>query len=86
MSKNDFICQVLSDITGCVVERASSPDMTVMGAVFLAGVNHKIWTQDDLLKYSKTEKTFVPDQQKMHDLNATLATWKLATKHFSNWY
>lgn len=67
------------------MERSNDPDMTVLGAVFLAGINMKLWTQAELYQFSKVEKSFVPDLQKTETLKKTLAQWKVATAHFSNW-
>lgn len=39
VSKNNFICQFLADLTGLNVERSLSSDMTVLGVGFLAGLN-----------------------------------------------
>lgn len=38
VSKNDFVDQLLADLTGLKVERPASSEMTVLGAAFLAGL------------------------------------------------
>ncbi|XP_035911934.1 putative glycerol kinase 5 isoform X4 [Anopheles stephensi] len=43
VSKNDFICQTLADLTGIQVERGEVTDSTAMGAMFMAGLNCGIW-------------------------------------------
>lgn len=39
MSKNDFICQLLADLTKLHVERSDNSELSVLGAGFLAGLN-----------------------------------------------
>ena len=39
MSQNDFVDQLLADLTGLKVERSTSSEMTVLGAAFLAGLH-----------------------------------------------
>lgn len=38
VSRNDFVCQLLSDMTSLTVERAESSEMSVLGAAYLAGL------------------------------------------------
>lgn len=39
VSKNDFICQLLADLTKLHVERSDNSELSVLGAGFLAGLN-----------------------------------------------
>lgn len=80
------MCQTLASLTGLIVERANSPDMTILGAVYVAGINQKLWTQEDILKKVTSEKTFIPDYETKESLNKAFDLWKKATRHFSNWY
>lgn len=38
VSKNNFICQLLADLTGLEVERAESSELSVVGVGFLTGM------------------------------------------------
>jgi putative glycerol kinase 5 len=38
VAKNDFVCQTLADLTGIIVERLDSTEMSVLGVGFLAGI------------------------------------------------
>ena len=38
VSKNDFILQLLADLTGLEVERASSTEISILGIIFLTGL------------------------------------------------
>jgi hypothetical protein len=39
VSRNDFVDQLVADLTGLKVERPKSSEMTVLGAAFLAGLH-----------------------------------------------
>jgi glycerol kinase len=39
VSRNDFVDQLLADLTGLTVERPKSSEMTALGAAFLAGLH-----------------------------------------------
>lgn len=39
VSKNDFICQLLADMTSVPVERGQSTEMSVLGAAYFAGLH-----------------------------------------------
>lgn len=42
VSRNDFIMQLLADLTGLEVERSTSSEMSILGVAFLAGLQHGI--------------------------------------------
>lgn len=39
VSKNDFICQLLADLTGLNVERGKNSESSAFGAAYVAGIN-----------------------------------------------
>ena len=39
VSRNDFIVQMISSLTGKSIDRATSSEMAAFGAAFLAGLN-----------------------------------------------
>lgn len=50
VSKNNFICQLLADITKLDVERSSNSELSVLGAGFLAGLNTGQMKQHNILE------------------------------------
>lgn len=40
VSQNDFVMQLLADLTGREVERPVSIEMSILGVAFLAGLQH----------------------------------------------
>lgn len=85
VSRNNFICQFLADLTGLVVERAKEADMTALGVAFLAGFNEEIWTYNDLYKFSTIDKSFVPNPEHSLEYQIRFIKWKKATERFRDW-
>ena len=87
VSRNDFILQLLADLTGLEVERATSIEMSILGVSFLAGLQCGVWTdQEDVLKLRKTEKIFIPNEENRLKYQPIIAQWKRALQRLSQWY
>lgn len=76
-SRNDFLMEFQSDISGIVVERPQNTESTVMGAVYMCGIGLGIWEMEQLKDFVKVEKRFEPkmDREKAENL---YAGWKTA--------
>ncbi|KAH8370991.1 hypothetical protein KR093_005857, partial [Drosophila rubida] len=87
VSRNDFVCQFLADASGLCVERAECVESSIMGATYLAGVNHGIWqTLEELKSFRKVERIFEPQTQ-LHKIIANrMLKWNKAIERFSGWY
>jgi glycerol kinase len=46
-SRNDQLMQFQADILGCVVLRTKSPDVSALGAAYLAGLAVGFWSSDE---------------------------------------
>ncbi|MHA1195548.1 MAG: glycerol kinase 5 [Promethearchaeota archaeon] len=85
VSRNNFLLQFLSDITGLKVERAANPETTALGAAFMAGLATGFWnSKDELLKIRKIDKVFEPkmseeEREKRYDF------WKDIIKRSLNY-
>uniref|UniRef100_A0A240PKQ7 Glycerol kinase 5 n=1 Tax=Anopheles christyi TaxID=43041 RepID=A0A240PKQ7_9DIPT len=87
VSKNDFICQTLADLTGIQVERGEVTDSTAMGAMFMAGLNCGIWnTKRQLMDVRKVGKTFFPDVTQRAKRLKQIRAWERAVDRFKKWY
>lgn len=88
VSKNDFICQLLANLTGLHVERSVDSELSVLGAGFLAGLNAGFWSgRDELLRLRQIERTFVPgDGQTREAALAKQRGWERAVDRFRGWY
>ncbi|XP_053674228.1 putative glycerol kinase 5 [Anopheles nili] len=87
VSKNDFICQTLADLTGVQVERGEVTDSTALGAMFMAGLNCGIWSsKQQLMNARKVEKTFSPDPGRRQKQLKQMRAWERAVDRFKKWY
>ncbi|XP_055322195.1 putative glycerol kinase 5 [Sitodiplosis mosellana] len=87
VSKNDFICQLLADLTKLKVERAFDSELSALGAGFLAGLRVGIWnTRDELVKLRKVERVFVPNESVYERSMNKMKNWERAVNRFKGWY
>ncbi|XP_068149601.1 putative glycerol kinase 5 [Drosophila tropicalis] len=87
VSRNDFVCQFLADLSQLKVERAQNAESSIMGATFMAGINHGIWHDfDDLKRFRQVECVFQPQSKHYDTLFARMAKWNEAIGRFSDWY
>ncbi|XP_012556753.2 putative glycerol kinase 5 isoform X1 [Hydra vulgaris] len=87
VSNNNFILQLMSSLTGCVIERSSDSEMSVLGAVYLAGLSHGVWkNKEEIKNMSQPSSVFVPDIKIQSCYSKTYITWVKAVKRCMNWY
>lgn len=87
VSKNDFICQTLADLTGVQVERGEVTDSSALGAMFMAGLNCGVWSsKQQLLQVRKVEKTFYPNAKARDKRLRQMRAWERAVERFKKWY
>ncbi|XP_062136580.1 putative glycerol kinase 5 [Drosophila sulfurigaster albostrigata] len=87
VSRNDFVCQFLADASGLSVERAECSESSIMGATYLAGVNHGIWqTLEELKSFRKVERIFKPQAKNYKVISNRMLKWNKAIERFSGWY
>ncbi|KAG4073437.1 hypothetical protein HA402_000661 [Bradysia odoriphaga] len=87
VSRNDFVCQLLADLTRLHVERSDNPELSVLGAGFLAGLNVGVWKdRNDLLRLRKVEKVFVPRPEIYSKCLESFRAWEKACNRFKGWY
>lgn len=62
MVANNRVCQFLSDILNIPVNRPKVMETTALGAAYVAGLQHGIYSStDDLLAHRQLDKGFTPD-------------------------
>lgn len=87
VSKNNFILQLLADLTGLQVERAANTEMSILGVAFLAGLECGIWkNKEEILKLRKTETIFGPNEDNRLRYQPIIAEWKRALQRLCQWY
>ena len=83
-SMNNYLMQFQSDILGIQVDRPEIFESTALGAAYLAGLQSKIWTIDDLKKIRKTSKLFKPTLS-LDKRSFLYDRWKDAVSRTLNW-
>ncbi|XP_055631774.1 putative glycerol kinase 5 isoform X2 [Toxorhynchites rutilus septentrionalis] len=87
VSRNNFICQTLADITGLPVERGEFADSSALGAMFLAGINVGIWhSKQELIDIRKVERIFEPNATNKNNCLRSMWRWERAVERFKRWY
>ncbi|XP_052860053.1 putative glycerol kinase 5 [Anopheles cruzii] len=87
VSRNDFICQTLADLTGVQVERGEETDSTALGAMFMAGLNCGVWSsKQQLVEVRKVQKVFHPDEIGRDKRLRQMRAWERAVERFRKWY
>lgn len=87
VSANDFVLQLLADLTGLDVERGTTTEMSILGVAFLAGLQCGVWkNREDVEKLRKTARIFHPNKENMIRYQPIIAQWKQALERFGRWY
>ncbi|XP_021931416.1 putative glycerol kinase 5 isoform X3 [Zootermopsis nevadensis] len=87
VSQNDFVVQLLADLTGLKVERPESSEMTMLGAAFLAGLHGGVWqSKDELRVLRKVDRVFEPRGHVYEEYDSIFTLWSQALDRFLNWY
>lgn len=87
VSQNDFIMQLLADLTGLEVERPVNVEMSILGVAYLAGLHCGIWKNKEELKHlRKVDKIFKPNKQSKPHYVEIISQWKRAVDRFKDWY
>ncbi|KAH8288023.1 hypothetical protein KR018_000997 [Drosophila ironensis] len=87
VSRNDFVCQFLADLSQLQVERAENAESSIMGATFMAGINQGIWSGvEDLKRFRRVERVFKPRLKVYEHIAARMDKWSRAIARFSDWY
>jgi len=84
-SMNNYLMQFQSDMLDIPVDRPEIFESTALGAAFLAGLQSKTWTIEDLKDIRKTAALFEPKLSS--EKRASLYTnWKDAVSRTLNWH
>lgn len=87
VSRNDFVCQLLADLSGLPVERCTNTEMSAMGAAYLAGQAAGVWAdQSEVAGLRVVERVFEPRTEHAAAAAAGLALWTRAVGRFLDWY
>ncbi|CAG9860986.1 unnamed protein product [Phyllotreta striolata] len=89
LSQNDFICQLLADLTDLPVIRLYMSDIAVMGVSYVAGLSSGFWkNKEDFQSLCKVADTFTPNESMKYKMKCrtNYEEWLLAADRFKSWY
>lgn len=83
VSRNDFICQTLADISGLPVERGEALDSSALGAVLLAGINEGVLqNKPEAMRLRKVDRVFAPNPSYKLKLLRNMRRWENIVEKF----
>lgn len=86
VSDNDFVVQLIADLTGKEVERALNRDMSSLGTAFLAGLAIGFWKDSqEISKLRISEKVFHPRDNWNNHYKYLFSDWERAVGRCLSW-
>ena len=88
VSRNGFVARMSSTLLDMPVERPAETDMTVYGAIFVAGLSAGFWTsKEQVLGFRKLDCTFEPAKGKEREAELQgYRRWQKAVERSLHWY
>lgn len=87
VSQNNFVAQLIADLTGVEVERCETSELSVLGAGFFAGLSAGVWeSKEDLCRLRKLKDVCHPRADVKKDYEKTVERWTQAVERFLSWY
>jgi glycerol kinase len=85
-SANDLLCQMQADQLDATVLRPQVQETTGLGAAFLAGLGHGIWSSSQELTETWTlDRAFEPAPARRADAVVTYRRWRAAVARSGGW-
>ncbi|MHA6530876.1 glycerol kinase GlpK [Paenibacillus sp. BAC0078] len=82
--RNDLLMQFQADILGSRVTRTTYAETTALGAALLAGLTSGIWTREQLERFNKAEKVFLPYMEEA-ERERRYEAWQDAVSRTMGW-
>ncbi|XP_071838919.1 glycerol kinase 5-like [Apostichopus japonicus] len=86
VSRNSFICNLISGLLECPVERPRNLQMSCLGAAFMAGLTVGIWKDREEIKNLRTIDTTFHSESLKEDYRVTIKAWEKAVDRSLDWY
>lgn len=87
VSNNNFITQLIADLTQIPIERPSSTEISVLGAAYLAGLASGVWnSKEEISRLRTVDQIFIPRPNIREEYKEQIELWKSAISRFLNWY
>ncbi|XP_013137509.1 PREDICTED: putative glycerol kinase 5 [Papilio polytes] len=87
VANNEFVAQLVSDLTGLRVERAAHVEMSSLGCAHIVGLHLGIFkSKDEIISLRKIGKVFIPRAHVKKSYEYTFSRWEDAVKRLCGWY
>ncbi|VVC97658.1 unnamed protein product [Leptidea sinapis] len=87
VSNNDFVAQLVADLTGLRVERPVQVEMSSLGCAHIVGLQLGIFkSKDEIKSLRKIGTVFTPREQVKKSYNAIISRWEDAVRRMFGWY
>ncbi|XP_045502007.1 putative glycerol kinase 5 [Colias croceus] len=87
VSNNDFVVQLVADLTGLRVERPVQVEMSSLGCAHIVGLQLGIFkSKKELISLRKIGNVFVPRAQVKKSYENVISRWEDAVKRMCGWY
>ncbi|XP_047518640.1 putative glycerol kinase 5 [Pieris napi] len=87
VSNNDFVAQLVADLTGLKVERPVEVEMSSLGCAHLVGLTLGIFkSKEELKSLRKIGTVFTPRAHVKKSYDVTISRWENAVKRMCGWY
>lgn len=90
VSQNNFVMQLISDLLGREIQRPKDVDMTVYGAIYVAGLASGFWkSRDEIKPFWKMDRQFDPREMASSEREHLLhryTCWQHAVERCLGWY
>ena len=90
VSQNNFVLQLISDLLGRKIQRPKDVDMTVYGAIYVAGLASGFWkSRDEIKPFWKMDRQFDPREMASPEEKQLLhryKCWQQAVQRSLGWY
>lgn len=87
IANNDFIMQLIADLTGSAVERATNREMSALGAAYMAGLGAEVWSDtDELRRLRSLDVVFEPQTEHLEHYVNEFTDWQRAIERCLKWY
>ncbi|XP_045490665.1 putative glycerol kinase 5 [Pieris rapae] len=87
VSNNDFVAQLVADLTGLKVERPTEVEMSSLGCAHLVGLTLGIFkSKEELKSLRKIGTVFTPRAHVKKSYDVTISRWENAVKRMCGWY
>ncbi|KAL0869923.1 hypothetical protein ABMA27_006119 [Loxostege sticticalis] len=87
VSNNDFVAQLVADLTGLQVERPVNVEMSSLGCAHIVGLQLGIWkSKEELKSLRKIASILKPRREARQWYQAHIARWEDAARRMCGWY